>query len=63
MNWQKIGMDALKGAIVAAAVDFGAFRKWKSFNEALDYEWGLAIWRWFQGAVIGLVAGLGLGVI
>ena len=63
MNWQKIGMDALKGAIVAAAVDFGAFKKWKSFNEALDYARGLAIWRWFQGAVIGLVAGLGLGVI
>lgn len=61
MNWTKIGLDALKGALVAAAVDFGAFKKWKSFDEALDYEWGLAIWRWFQGAVIGAVAGFGLG--
>ena len=23
MNWAKIGLDALKGALVAAAVDFG----------------------------------------
>lgn len=61
MNWAKIGLDALKGALVAAAVDFGAFKKWKSFDDALAYDWRLAAWRWFQGAVIGLVAGFGLG--
>ena len=32
MNWAKIGLDALKGALVAAAVDFGAFKKWKSLT-------------------------------
>ncbi len=59
MNWAKIGLDALKGALVAAAVDFGAFKKWKSFDDALKYEWGLAIWRWFQGAVVGVAVGAG----
>ena len=48
---------ALVGCLTAAIVDFQAFRSWKSFEEARQYSWGLALWRWFQGAVIGAVAG------
>ena len=50
---------AATGALGAAWVDFAAFRKWSSFEDALHYQWGLAIWRWFQGAVIGAVTAAG----
>ena len=63
MNWTKIGLDALKGALVATAVDFGAFKKWKSFDDALAYDWRLAAVAMVQGAVIGLGRWQGLGVI
>ena len=44
-----------------AAFDLAAFRRWKSFDEAVSYDWGLAAWRWFQGAVVGIAMGFGLG--
>jgi hypothetical protein len=56
----RIVAGAVSGALSAAAADYGAFRSWKSVQEALAYSWGVAIWRWFQGAVIGAVGALGL---
>ena len=50
---------ALAGLLAAAAVDFAAFRVWKSFQDARSYHWSLALWRWVQGAVIGAVSGGG----
>lgn len=61
MNWTKIGLDALRGLVPAAMIDLAAFRRWKSFDEAVSYDWGLAAWRWFQGAVVGIAMGFGLG--
>lgn len=52
---------ALSGLIAAAAGDFVAFRSWKSVHDAVTYQWGTALWRWFQGAVVGLVSAAGLG--
>lgn len=51
---------AVSGAMAAAAADYGAFRTWKSVQDALAYNWGVAAWRWFQGAVMGAVGALGL---
>jgi len=51
---------ALAGLIAAAVVDINAFRTWKSVNEALDYDWGIALWRWGQGALSGLIMAAGL---
>ncbi len=51
----------VSGIVTAAIVDIGAFRGWKSWDDALTYSWGLASFRWFQGAVIGALTGLGLG--
>jgi hypothetical protein len=51
---------ALTGLLTAAHVDFAAFQKWKSFDEAAAYGWKLAFWRWFQGALVGLVAAGGI---
>jgi hypothetical protein len=54
---------ALTGVITAAAVDLGAFRSWKSFDDATTYDWKTAAFRWVQGAVLGALAGAGLGQI
>lgn len=51
---------AITGWVSAAAVDFAAFKSWQSFDDARKYSWSVAAWRWFQGAVVGLVAAAGL---
>ena len=51
---------ALAGWLSAAATDFHAFRAWQSFKDVRAYNWGTAIFRWVQGAVIGAVSGAGL---
>ena len=52
---------ALSGVLTAAAVDYQAFRSWKSFQDFKSYSWGTAVFRWFQGALVGLVTAAGLG--
>jgi len=58
---------ALHGALVgwgsALVVDYAAFRSWKSAHDLMAYDWGVALWRWGQGAVGGAVTSLGLGVV
>lgn len=54
---------ALVGALGAAYVDIAAFRKWQSFHDAAEYGWGLASWRWFQGAVLGALSAVGLNTV
>lgn len=54
---------ALAGALGAAAVDIAAFRSWKSHEEALAYNWGIAIWRWFQGAALGALSAAGIEAV
>jgi len=65
MEWlsHPIVRGALTGLLGAAVSDFAAFRSWKSFHEAAGYSWGTALWRWFQGAVVGGVGGSALGWI
>lgn len=48
------------GIISAAGVDLVAFRSWKSFDDASQYDWYLAAWRWFQGATFGLLSTAGI---
>jgi hypothetical protein len=52
---------ALVGAVAAAGVDFQAFRSWKNFHDAEQYSWSTAIFRWIQGAVLGVVTAVGIG--
>ena len=65
MEWLQhpIVKGAIAGMVTAAAVDFAAFRSWKSWQDALTYSWSLAAWRWFQGAVIGAVTAAGIGEV
>ena len=51
------------GVLVAARTDYHAFRAWKTWEEAAAYNWKVAGWRWFQGAVIGALTTLGLGAL
>lgn len=54
---------AVTGWLAAAAVDFQAFRTWKSFHDVAVYQWNIAAWRWLQGAIVGAVTAAGLGTI
>lgn len=54
---------ALVGALSAASVDYAAFRSWKRWQDVLVYDWAVASWRIFQGAVIGAIAASGLGAL
>lgn len=46
---------AVAGFLVAAHVDYQAFKSWKSAHDAATYDWPTAILRWAQGAVTGAV--------
>jgi hypothetical protein len=66
MEWvwwiaQSSGFQGMvSGTITAAIVDVGAFRGWKSWDDAVTYNWSLASFRWAQGAIIGALSGLGM---
>ena len=62
MAWKMV-TGAASGLGAAALVDFAAFRSWKSFNDVAAYNWQIAAFRWFQGAVTGVVAALGVGMV
>lgn len=52
---------ALTGLLAAAAIDYRAFKSWKSWDEAHAYQWSVALWRWTQGAIVGAVSSATLG--
>lgn len=52
---------AITGALAAAAVDLKAFQTWKSFKDAEQYSWSVALFRWLQGAGIGFITAVGIG--
>lgn len=49
----------LGGLGSAMLVDYANFRSWKSWHDAVEYQWGVATLRWVQGALGGLLIGLG----
>lgn len=53
----------ITGLLSAAATDFQAFKSWHNFDDARKYSWGVALWRWFQGAIVGGVSAAGLGLM
>lgn len=54
---------ALGGLLVAARIDYEAFKGWKSFDDATAYDWKTAGFRWFRGALIGACLAGGLGSV
>lgn len=51
---------AISGLLTAGAVDFQAFRNFKCWHDAAAYNWGTALFRWAQGAIMGAVTGAGI---
>jgi hypothetical protein len=58
-----ITKGAVSGLVSAAAVDLQAFRSWKSFSDAVSYNWRVAAWRWLQGAILGALGAAGYGAM
>jgi len=54
---------AAAGALAAASTDFLAFKKFQTFSEFKDYNWRVAVFRWTQGAVLGVAAAFGLNAV
>lgn len=50
----------ITGLLGGVAVDLAAFRSWKSWSDAAQYDWTLASWRAFQGAIGGVLGYFGL---
>lgn len=54
---------AISGLVSAAAVDYHAYTKFKSPDEFIAYDWRIALFRWSQGIVGGLLTGAGLSAL
>lgn len=54
-------LGAVSGLVPAVKSDYEVFTTWRDFHQAATYDWGVASWRWFQGAIMGAVSGLLVG--
>lgn len=54
---------ALTGWLSAAATDFHAFKAMQTFKDVQEYKWSVALFRWVQGAIVGLIAAAGLSAL
>jgi len=57
---RKILAGAASGLVAALATDIAAFRSWKRWQDVASYNWGIASFRWCQGAILGAIAALGV---
>jgi len=58
MNKQLI-MAIVGGIVLATALDFQAFKSFKTYHEFIRYDWKTAAFRIFQGIVIGAASYFG----
>jgi hypothetical protein len=42
----------ITGALVAAAIDFSAYKTWNQYDNMFTFDYRLGLRRWLQGAVI-----------
>lgn len=54
---------ALAGLLGAAAADFHAFMQWKTWNEASQFAWGVALIRWTAGGILGAASAAGFAAL
>lgn len=54
---------SLFSAAAAARTDYEAFKSWDEWRDIKTYKWKTALWRWFQGAVIGAVGASAIGTL
>lgn len=58
-----MGVGILGGILTAARVDYAAFKAWRSWHDFQTYSWGVATFRWVQGAIIGALTSTGLAAV
>ena len=54
---------AFIGFVTAALVDYQVARSWMAFQEFTHFNWGVALGRWVQGTIVGLVLAFGFDVL
>jgi hypothetical protein len=57
---RKLAAGAFAGFVAAFATDYSAFKQFKKWTDFKDYDWGIASFRWVQGAVLGVGTAFGL---
>jgi hypothetical protein len=57
------GAGIISGLIASVSVDYAAFRSWRSWHDFAVYSWGIATFRWFQGAIVGGLTGIGYAAV
>lgn len=63
MNWSRLYIAALAGALGALVVDIQSFQAWAAANDGTSFNWKLAASRVLQGAAAGALSGLGLNSV
>lgn len=58
-----IARGALSGLLAAVAIDYLEFRRWTKWQDAAEFDWSLASFRWVKGLIAGAVGSLGVEVI
>lgn len=63
MNWTRLYIAALAGALGALIVDIQSYQAWAKANDGTTFNWALAASRVLQGAAVGALSGLGLNQV
>lgn len=58
-----VAKGAMSGMLAAILVDYHAFQTFKCWDDVATYNWKLASFRWFQGAVVAGAAMAGLNSV
>ena len=59
-----IALGALSGLLGSARTDYAKFKQMQTFKDVQTYSWGIAVFHWVQGAIVGAVtSAAGLGAV
>lgn len=63
MNWTRLLIGILGGALAGFVVDYRNYVKWKNDHVGLAYDWTVGLSSTVIGAASGALSGLGLNQV
>lgn len=57
MNYKAILAAAFGGFLTAFTQDLAEFNRWQSIDDAIKFNWKVAIFKYVKGAILGAIAG------